>query len=51
VKKDAVRKSSPTGAIDEAEMNTLLSQYLPEPVNAPATQPTGSLPVVNPGEV
>ena len=37
--------------IDEAEMNTLLSQYLPGPVNATATQPTGSLLGVNPGEV
>jgi len=37
--------------IDEAEMNTLLSQYLPGPANATATQPTGSLPVVNPGDV
>jgi len=37
--------------IDEVEMNTLLSQYLPGPVNAMATQPTGSLPVVNPGQV
>jgi len=26
--------------IDEAEVNTLLSQYLPGPVNAMATQPT-----------
>jgi len=37
--------------IDEAEMNTLLSQYLPGPVNATATQPTCSLPVINPGDV
>jgi len=37
--------------IDKAEMNTLLSQYLLGPVNATATQPTGSLPVVNPGEM
>jgi len=37
--------------IDEAEMNTLLSQYLPGPVNATAAQSTGSLPVINPGDV
>ena len=36
--------------IDEVEMNTLLSQYLPGPVNATATQPTGSLPVVISGD-
>jgi len=45
VKKDAVRTSSAAVAasvvVDEAEVNNLLSQYLPGPANNTATQPTG----------
>ena len=44
VKKDAARSSAAaavaaTSVVDEGEMNSLLSQYLPGPANNTATQP------------